>query len=378
MILHTVATIDVEASGPVYSVRRLCEELLAAGTPTKLAVLDWMPGSPSPAYVQRFPVDFGPRRLGRSPAMAKWMLEQVRSGRAQIIHSHGLWMMNNVYPGRARRAGNTRLVISPRGTVSEWAWNHHRGRKWVMWHLLGQKQTMQAADAFHATSEEELLDLRHLGFRQPVCVQPNGIDVPPLAAKPQGPTKTLLYLGRIHKIKGIDLLLRAWAAVERKFPDWRLVVAGPDDGGYLAQYRALAAEFGLARVTFPGPVYGKDKLELYRSAYLFVLPTHSENFGMTVVEALAAGTPAIVTKGAPWARLVEQAAGWWIDIGVDPLVAALEEALALPDERLVEMGRNGRAWMICEFSWSSIAQKMAAFYDWLQGGADPPHYVRVD
>jgi glycosyltransferase involved in cell wall biosynthesis len=378
VVLHTVASIDDEASGPAYSVRRLCEALLAAGTPAQLAVLNWIPGSPSPDYVQRFPLGFGPRRLGRSPAMAKWMIEQVRLGRVQIIHNHGLWMLNNVYPGRARRAGDVRLVMSPRGTVSAWAWNHHRGRKWVMWHLLGQKQAMRVADAFHATSEEEFLDLRRLGFRQPVCVLPNGVDVPPLAAKPQGQTKTLLYLGRIHKKKGIDLLLRAWSVVERKVPDWQLVVAGPDDGGYLAQYQRLAAELGVLRVSFPGPVYGADKLALYRSAHLYVLPTQSENFGMTVVEALAAGTPAIVTKGAPWAKLVEHDAGWWIDIGVDPLVAALEAALALPDERLIDMGRNGRAWIERDFSWIEIARRMAAFYGWLRRGGPMPAWVRAD
>lgn len=377
MILHSVATIDVEASGPSYAVRRLCESLLANGIRLELAVLDWIPGSLSPDYVRRFSLGRGPRRLGRSPAMEKWMIELVRSGQVQILHNHGLWMMPNVYPARARRSGKVRLVMSPRGTVSEWAWNHHRGRKWVKWHLLSQKQAMQAADAFHATSEEEYLDLRRLGFRQPVCVLPNGIDVPPLEAKPRGHTKTLLYLGRLHITKGIDLLLHAWAAVEHRFQDWRLVVAGPDDGGHLAQYQALAARLSLARVDFPGPVYGQGKLALYRSAHIYVLPTRSENFGNTVAEALAAGTPAIVTRGAPWKGLVENGAGWWIDSGVDPLVAALEEALALPEERLIVMGRNGRAWMEREYSWIDIAHRMAEFYRWLREGRTKPAWVHT-
>jgi glycosyltransferase involved in cell wall biosynthesis len=285
-------------------------------------------------------------------------------------------MMPNVYPGCARRAGDVRLVISPRGTVSEWAWNHHRGRKWVMWRLLGQGSAMHAADAFHATSEEEYMDLRRLGFRQPVCVLPNGIDVPPPAAKPAGERRTLLYLGRIHKKKGIDLLLKAWAAVEPRFPQWDLVIAGPDDGGWLAQYQALAVELKLARVTFPGPVYGQKKLALYRAAHLYVLPTHSDNYAMTVAEALAAGTPAIVTRGAPWAGLVAHGAGWWIDIGFEPLVAALEEALALPDARLGEMGCRGREWMARDFSWEGIGRQMAAFYEWLTGGCVLPKCVR--
>jgi len=378
MILHTLSAIDEEAAGPSYTVPRLCESLIAAGLPTRLAVPDWVPGIEAPSYVERFPLGFGPRRLGRSPAMARWLIEQVKAGAVEILHNHGLWMMPNVYPGRARRAGDVRLVISPRGTVSEWAWNHHRGRKWVMWHLLGQASAMHRADAFHATAEEEYQDLRRLGFRQPVCVLPNGIDVPPPAAKPAGERRTLLYLGRIHKKKGIDLLLKAWAAVGSRFPQWDLVIAGPDDGGFLAQYQALAAELKLKGVSFPGPVYGQQKLALYRSAHLYVLPTHSENFAMTVAEALAAGTPAIVTRGAPWAGLVDHGAGWWIEIGVEPLVAALQEALSQPDECLIEMGRRGRQWMARDFSWKAIGQAMAKFYRWLRDGGPAPAYVRID
>ncbi len=268
-------------------------------------------------------------------------------------------------------------MVAPRGTISEWALNHHALRKKIFWRLL-QEQTLRRADTFHATAEEEYLDLRRLGFRQPVCVIPNGIDVPPLEKPLPKEQRQLLYLGRIHKKKGIDLLLRAWAAVEPRFPDWTLVVAGPDDGGYLPEYQALAERLHLARVHFPGPLYGEEKLAAYRRASLYVLPTHSENFGVTVAEALAAGTPAIVTKGAPWAGLVEHGAGWWIDIGVDPLVAALEEALALPEVRLREMGRRGREWMLRELSWPAIARRIAAVYAWLCGRAERPADVRIE
>jgi glycosyltransferase involved in cell wall biosynthesis len=97
---------------------------------------------------------------------------------------------------------------------------------------------------------------------------------------------------------------------------------------------------------------------------------------MTVAEALAAGTPAIVTRGAPWAGLVDHGAGWWIEIGVEPLVAALQEALALPDARLGEMGCRGREWMARDFSWEGIGRQMAAFYEWLTGGCVLPKCVR--
>ena len=377
MILHTLPAIGIEHAGPCYAVPALCEALVRQGVETTLAVLDWVAGIEAPEYVRRFPLGFGPRRLGRSPAMARWLIEEARAGRAEIIHNHGLWMMPNVYPAWARRRSKCRLVVAPRGTVSDWALNHHAIRKRVFWWFL-QGDTLERADAFHATAGSEYEDIRRLGYRQPVCVLPNGVDIPPLFEKPEGRRPTLLYLGRIHKKKGIDMLLRAWAVVESRFPQWDLVIAGPDDGGFLAQYRALAARLDLRRASFPGPLYGEAKLAAYRRASLYVLPTHSENFGMSVAEALAAGTPAIVTKGAPWAGLIERDAGWWIDIGVDPLVACLESALALPDARLAEMGGNGRAWMERDLSWAGIARQMADFYAWLLGRAPRPACVRMD
>lgn len=377
MILHTLAAMDHEASGPSYTVPRLCESLIELGMEVRLAVLDWVPGSDTAPYVKRFPLGWGPRRLGRSPAMARWVKDQVSKGSVEMIHTHGLWMMPNVYPGRVRRSGKARLVVSPRGTLSEWALNHHRWRKCVMWHL-GQKVTLARADAFHATGESEYEDIRRLGFRQPVAIIPNGIDVPPLEPKSIDGRWRLLYLGRIHKIKGVDNLLHAWRAVQHRFSDWELVIAGPDDSGYRQELQRLAADLGAKRVSFMGPVYGAEKLALYRSAHLYVLPTHSDNFAMTVAEALAAGTPAIVTRGAPWSGLAQHGAGWWIEIGVDPLVACLEEALALPIQRLEENGANGRRWIAEEFSWERIGRRMADVYDWVTKGGQAPEWVRIE
>jgi glycosyltransferase involved in cell wall biosynthesis len=122
---------------------------------------------------------------------------------------------------------------------------------------------------------------------------------------------------------------------------------------------------------------GTAKWNAYREADLFVLPSHSENFGMAAAEALATGTPAIVTKGAPWAGLTQQGAGWWPDVNVDSLAECLDTALRQPASELEAMGLRGREWMKEEFSWARIASMMQQTYRWvLQGGAAPA-WVRL-
>ena len=161
-----------------------------------------------------------------------------------------------------------------------------------------------------------------------------------------------------------------------RFPEWQLRIVGPDSGGYLARMQTLAANRGLVRIAFSGPLYGDAKWQAYQEADLFVLPTHTENFGMAVAEALAAGTPAIVSKGAPWQGLQAASAGWWIDVGVDPLVACLEGALANSHETLHAMGQRGRDWMLRDFSWTEIAHKASETYRWILNAGNKPDWVR--
>lgn len=378
-LIHVVPGIDEEASGPSYSVVRLCESLLAARERVQLAVLDASPATPRPrsALVQAFPVRAGLRRLGASPEMHRWLRAQVQSGASRLIHSHGLWEMPNVYPGWVTRRQQAQLVVSPRGTLARWALNHSKWVKRAFWPLV-QGPAISHAACFHATAESEYEDIRRLGLRQPVAIIPNGVDLPASRALVDGERRTLLFLGRVHPKKGVDILLHAWHALAQRHPQWDLRIVGPDNGGYLAQMQRLVADRAIARVSFSGPVYGAAKTRAYQQAELFVLPTHSENFGMTVAEALAAGVPAIVTKGAPWQALDARGAGWWIDIGVDPLIACLQQALSCTREALAQRGASGRRWMDEAYSWTSVGAAMRDTYQWLRDGGTPPPWVKLN
>ena len=374
---HVVPSIANEASGPSYSVPSLCRALASAGAAVELHVLAPAPASGSEGFDVHahawWPIV---RKLGISPSMRRAL--RAAAERSEIMHDHSLWMMPNVYPAGAVRGTDCRLVVSPRGTLSPWALRHHRWRKRVMW-LLHQRRALGAAALLHATSKAEHDDIRRMGLRASVAVIPNGIDLPELPRRDPGSggRRRLLFLSRIHPKKGVDVLLRAWRNVQKGFEGWDLHITGPDNEGYLGRMKELAADLGAERVTFTGPAYGTAKSAAYAEADLYVLPTHSENFGMTVAEALAHGTPAVVTRGAPWEGLETNDCGWWIDIGEGPLTECLRSALAASSEDLRARGLRGREWMKRDFSWERIGSMMLETYEWLLGGGARPGWVRA-
>jgi glycosyltransferase involved in cell wall biosynthesis len=227
----------------------------------------------------------------------------------------------------------------------------------------------------HATSNSEATNLRHFFPDLPIAMIPLGIDLPPNSIfnspLPEKPKKTILFLSRIHEKKGLLNLVEAWARVQPR--NWELIIAGPNEKGYQGTIEKRIQDLKLTdTVSFLGEVVGYSKWELYRQADVFVLPTLSENFGIVVAEALACATPVITTKGAPWSELDTHRCGWWIEIGVTPLVETLQEAMLLSDEQRKEMGQRGRMLIESKYTWQQTTKQMLEVYRWVLDGGKRP------
>jgi glycosyltransferase involved in cell wall biosynthesis len=197
-----------------------------------------------------------------------------------------------------------------------------------------------------------------------IVVIPNGVDLPPLGGHQteRKGDRRAVFLSRIHPIKGLPLLLHAWAKVQPA--RWRLIIVGPDPVGHKAELLQLTSQLMLgSRVEFLDPVYGQEKWALLETADLFVLPTLSENFGIAVAEALANSVPVLTTTRTPWRVLEQNRCGWWVDPSVEGISRGLMAATGLSDEERLEMGVRGRNLMKDRFGWRSIAEQMRAVYD---------------
>lgn len=360
-VLHTIASLDPASGGPARSVPQLLLALKAAGFDVAL----WVASAPREEWISK---------LKRAGIPVCFTNDPDPSGVA-LIHDHGLWLPSNHRIERfATRHGIPR-VVSPRGMLEPWALNHRKWKKRLAWWLY-QRSDLRRAVALHATAPSEEAQFRKLGLKMPVLMIPNGVEIPEgrgerdsgfriqdggFKGEGDSGVRTALFLGRIHPKKGLPMLVEAWAKVRPS--GWRMRVAGPDEDGHRAEISAMIHEAGLDDVwSLEGEVSDEAKWKVFAEADLFILPTYSENFGISVAEALAAGLPVITTTGAPWNGLLSHRCGWW----VDPTAAALSGVLAVATssgaDTLREMGSRGRSWMASDFSWKGVAESMSKAY----------------
>lgn len=324
-----------------------------------------------------------PRFLFYSYAMRRGLANLVAA--ADVVHVHSNWTFP-VWWGCfcAVRHGKA-LVVSPHGGLAPMARAHSSWKK----RLAGpvNRWCLRRATVIHATSDAERTWIGdYLGGRPPVAVIPNGVDAPAprRLPKPEKRSRRVLFLGRLHPLKGLDLLIEAWSfAVAKAGEGWELVIAGPDERGTCSQLESSARRLGIpvsfatgsverdGQVVFCGPLYGDDKQRAFDAADLVVLPSRSENFGMVVAEAMANGIPVITTKATPWEE-VHGLAGWWVDVDARAIGEAMSEAMALDDSRRAAMGDRGLAIIKEKYQWSSIGKQAVSLYESISSASGCP------
>ena len=293
----------------------------------------------------------------------------------QIIHFNGIWHPLNHWCIRVAQRHTIPFVIQPHGMLEPWALEWRALKKRIALAVY-QRRDLESAALLVATSEREAENLRHLGFQNPIAVIPNGIDLVGMKYSSNTDAFTprkcryALFLGRIHQVKGLMNLLRAWAKIRPE--GWVLQLAGPDEAGHLGDVLALAEQLGVSdQIEYLGEFDDRAKWAIYRGADLFVLPSFSENFGIVVAEALSQGLPVITTTGTPWKDLRTYGCGWWVDPSEAGLCNALREAFTQPAGGLIEMGVRGRQY-VQRYDWLVIADQMFDVYRWVLGqGALP-------
>lgn len=350
-VLHVTMGLSPQSGGPTRSVKGLCRSLSMHGIDVTLLVISGH---------HEFERPCGVRIVYGVPNNVKEMIKEF-----DLVHLHGLWNLDLHRVSMSCREKRIRYLVSPRGMLDPWALSVKKWKKKVaMW--LYQREDLKGADAFHATADKEARHIRLCGFKQPIIVAPNGVEVPVQMPKKmpiddyQG--KTAIFLSRLHPGKGLITLAEAWARI-RPY-GWRMLVVGPDSYGHKAEVVSKLDQLGiLADWKFIDYVNDDWKWRYYRSADLLVHPSVSENFGITIAEGLAAGLPVIATKGTPWRELEERKCGWWIDIGIEPLADALREAISLEDAARSEMGVRGRALVEEKYTWPAVVEVMKRGYE---------------
>jgi len=361
--------------GPPRSILGLCKALRLGGVDAEVITTNAggtgepADASAAPRTFEGIPVRYFPLALPRWLWHARGLREALATEipRADVVHIHGLWHLPGWHAARISRRAGVPYVISPRGMLEPEALAIRRVRKQIAFRVI-ERQNLEAAAFLHATSAREAATLEHQAIGPPIIVAPNGVDIDSL--RPVDPPATLnafkipanvplvLYLGRIHPIKRLDIL--AAAMTRLRAPGVRLVIAGPSEQGY-QQIVAPMFERSRVPVTWTGPVDARQKADLLAMARVLVLCSNAESFGLSVAEAMGVGVPVVVTESCGWPEVESEGAGRLVPQDPDAVARALDDILCDGDLGRA-MGVRGRALVARHYTWSATAGLLAERY----------------
>ncbi|CAM3420093.1 glycosyltransferase [Flavobacterium chungbukense] len=331
-VIHFIDSIDKTAGGTTEYMRLLSNELKST---TELLIATGI--SNSPIVIDGVKVKFFDTKVLRWFSLLNEFRYFLKKENPEIVHINGIWSPQNWGFQKAAQELGIPVVLSPHGMLEPWILANNPWKKKIGLFLY-QNKAIKNAEHLHATAVMEQESIRNLGYKNNLTIIPNGIDISEAKKKKESyGSKKVIFLSRIHPKKGIELLLEAWRVTNTQ--SWSLEIAGNGDENYIQRLKESASD--ISNVHFVGAKYGDEKWNFLRSADVMVLPTHSENFGIVVAEALAVGLPVITTKGTPWDDLNSHNCGWWIDLSVENLSQTLTAVISKKSPELKELGENG-------------------------------------
>ncbi|RIK65228.1 MAG: hypothetical protein DCC65_12945 [Planctomycetota bacterium] len=379
-ILHVVQSLSPEWGGIARVVPMLASGLCSAGDNCRIATLSGgRYGSPphvSGVEVLTFAAPDS-SRLGRSSDFARRIGDLVRD--ADVVHLHGLWTGQNWATGKAARRAGRPYIMTPHSMMMPWAWKRSRWKK-LPAGLLFEHANLRRAACLHALADGEAEHMRRLGFNDRITVIPNGLHVAEYDRLPAADGlearypqwkghKLLVMIGRISPQKGI---VPGMQACFDNFPvakDWHLVVAGPDEFGIRRMLEAAITRKGMTeRVTFTGMLAPEEVRALLGRASLLIQPSLSEGLSMSILEALAAGVPVLISDACNMPEVQSAGAGRVVAPLRAAVAKALREIVSAGEEALREMGRRARALAREKYDWAALLPKYREMYERVAAG----------
>lgn len=371
-ILSFVSSIDLSSGGPSRSVPMFTKGLAELGVDITLMTIrsknmntHTLEGTT--AKLKVFEPSFSKKEIAKYLADEKFELIQIQS----------MWdLPYHKVMVEARRLG-VPYIVTPRGMLEPWSLSQKKWKKKLAWWLY-QRHDVQKSACVFTTAKMEAEHVSNLGITTCKAVIPNGIetDAYPCKTSFEGVKKQVLFLGRIHVKKGIELLFEAWKRLHSDYADWQLLVVGNGDAKYIHRLENRVESLGLKdSIKILPPVFGEAKIKVYQESALFCLPSFSENFGMVIAEAMSCGTPVITTTNCPWDILNETNTGWCIDLSVDNLERTLREALSMSSADLYDRGQRASQLINDNFDYRSVTRKTLSLYEWLLNGGKKPVFV---
>lgn len=378
-IIHITPGLGVKSGGPSRSVYNLVKQLRMEGIDAEIVTRNDLanPNISEEGFIKAYDVN----KIYPFAFDLKYSAF-LKSHLGDVFHIESIYNYPTIIGTWIAQHKSIPYIVAPRGMLYANALKHNAGRK-KLFNKLFLIRDLNKAAAIHVTCQEEMRQIREAGILAPVAIIPNSINIPEVLPSVCKKDKFRVgFLGRINSIKNIDGLLRAWhMAGLGKREDLELVIVGgtnlAEEVAYLEELHKIESEKGITNIVWKGAVYGEEKDKVLETLSCMVLCSHSENFGMSVVEAMLYGIPVIAAKTTPWSELKEFKCGWWVENDDQTLSETLKKAVSLTESEWLEMAYNGQQIAVKNYSAKIVSQKLINLYQWVLEGGEIPAFVHV-